>query len=245
MIAGMVPMALGLGEGGEQTAPLGRAVIGGLVAATLATLVVLPAVFAVVQAGAGRQSASLDPDDPREPLLRPGPWRRRTVAAAASPGQRRSGRSIRPRKPPVSRGLMGLVALAALGAAALRLRAAVAGPVEPGPGRRTRRAAAATRVEVVRPERRTIRRTTQQPGQIEAYETTPIHAKVAGYVREWNVDIGAKVKKGQVLAVLDVPELEAEAEQKQAAVEEAQAKLAQARAAVEVAQAASSASRPG
>ena len=52
MIAGMVPMALGLGEGGEQTAPLGRAVIGGLVAATLATLFVLPAVFALVMSGA-------------------------------------------------------------------------------------------------------------------------------------------------------------------------------------------------
>ena len=64
MIAGMVPMALGLGEGGEQTAPLGRAVIGGLVAATLATLLILPAVFAVVMGWGGRGSASLDPDDP-------------------------------------------------------------------------------------------------------------------------------------------------------------------------------------
>jgi len=67
MTAGMVPMALGLTEGGEQTAPLGRAVIGGLVAATLATLTVLPTVFALVQGGAGRQSASLDPDDPASP----------------------------------------------------------------------------------------------------------------------------------------------------------------------------------
>jgi multidrug efflux pump subunit AcrB len=64
MIAGMTPMALGLGEGGDQTAPLGRAVIGGLAAATLATLLILPSVFAVVQVWAGRRSASLDPDDP-------------------------------------------------------------------------------------------------------------------------------------------------------------------------------------
>src|SRR5207245_5008524 len=63
MLAGMVPMALALGEAGEQTAPLGRAVIGGLAAATLATLVVLPSVFAIVQGGSTR-SASLDPDDP-------------------------------------------------------------------------------------------------------------------------------------------------------------------------------------
>jgi multidrug efflux pump subunit AcrB len=64
MIAGMVPMALGLGEGGEQTAPLGRAVIGGLAVATFATLFILPSVFAVGLAGAGTGSVSLDPDDP-------------------------------------------------------------------------------------------------------------------------------------------------------------------------------------
>jgi len=64
MLAGMVPLALVLREGGEQTAPLGRAVIGGLGAATLAVLLVLPAVFALVQGRAGSQSPSLDPDDP-------------------------------------------------------------------------------------------------------------------------------------------------------------------------------------
>ncbi len=67
MIAGMVPLAVGLGEGGEQTAPLGRAVIGGLLAATVTTLFVLPAIFALVQGGASTRSASLDPDDPDSP----------------------------------------------------------------------------------------------------------------------------------------------------------------------------------
>ena len=64
MIAGMTPMALGLGEGGEQTAPLGRAVVGGLAAATIATLFILPSVFAIVQRHTTRKSVSLDPDDP-------------------------------------------------------------------------------------------------------------------------------------------------------------------------------------
>jgi multidrug efflux pump subunit AcrB len=63
MIAGMIPMALGLGEGGQQTAPLGRAVIGGLAAATVATLLVLPSVFASIQSRATTRSASLDPTD--------------------------------------------------------------------------------------------------------------------------------------------------------------------------------------
>jgi multidrug efflux pump subunit AcrB len=48
MIIGMVPMALGLGEGGEQNAPLGRAVIGGLIFATAATLFFVPTVFMLV-----------------------------------------------------------------------------------------------------------------------------------------------------------------------------------------------------
>ena len=64
MIVGMLPMAVGFGETGGQTAPLGRAVVGGLAAATLATLFVLPGVFALVRANAGRHSPSLDPDDP-------------------------------------------------------------------------------------------------------------------------------------------------------------------------------------
>ena len=49
MILGMLPMALGLGEGGEQNAPLGRAVIGGLVVATLVTLLVVPAVYSILR----------------------------------------------------------------------------------------------------------------------------------------------------------------------------------------------------
>jgi multidrug efflux pump subunit AcrB len=72
MMAGMFPMALGIGEGGQQTAPLGRAVIGGLVAATFATLFVLPSVFTIIQGRASRQSASLDPDDPDSPHYSPG-----------------------------------------------------------------------------------------------------------------------------------------------------------------------------
>jgi multidrug efflux pump subunit AcrB len=73
MIAGMIPMALGLGEGGEQTAPLGRAVIGGLIGATCATLIVLPAIYAALQSRHARISASLDPDDPHSPYFEPGP----------------------------------------------------------------------------------------------------------------------------------------------------------------------------
>jgi len=64
MIAGMVPMALAIGEGAQATAPLGRSVIGGLAAATIATLFVLPFVYGLVQRSATALSPSLDPEDP-------------------------------------------------------------------------------------------------------------------------------------------------------------------------------------
>ena len=201
MIAGMVPLALGLSEGSEQTAPLARAVIGGLAAATLATLIVLPSVFAIVQDGVGRQSASIDPADSESSHYDPQLWR--------------------------PAGLASLVVFAAT----------TAGCGQPRPPSADSPAQGVTRVEVVRPQRQTIRRSTEQPGQIEAYEMTAIYAKVSGYVQNWYVDIGSKVKKAQVLATLSDPELDAEAEQKQAVVEETEAKLAQAKASQEVAQA--------
>jgi multidrug efflux pump subunit AcrB len=65
MIIGMAPMALGWGEGGEQNAPLGRAVIGGLIVATAATLVLVPAVFSIIH---GRQrSAQADGSNNAKP----------------------------------------------------------------------------------------------------------------------------------------------------------------------------------
>jgi multidrug efflux pump subunit AcrB len=63
MIAGMIPMASGMGEAGEQTAPLGRAVIGGLFASTLAALFILPLVFAWVQQKTTYDSPSLLPEE--------------------------------------------------------------------------------------------------------------------------------------------------------------------------------------
>jgi multidrug efflux pump subunit AcrB len=63
MIFGMAPMAIGFGEGGSQSAPLGRAVIGGLILSTFATLTVLPSIYAVLQRKASVASPSLNPMD--------------------------------------------------------------------------------------------------------------------------------------------------------------------------------------
>ncbi len=63
MVMGMLPMAIGEGEGGDQVSPLGRAVIGGLIASTFAVLIVLPLVFAWIQGKVSTDSVSLDPED--------------------------------------------------------------------------------------------------------------------------------------------------------------------------------------
>jgi multidrug efflux pump subunit AcrB len=65
MVMGMVPMALGFGEGGDQVAPLGQAVIGGLIASTFAALLILPNVFVAIQKNTSFKSVSLDPEDPQ------------------------------------------------------------------------------------------------------------------------------------------------------------------------------------
>jgi multidrug efflux pump subunit AcrB len=64
MIFGMLPMAIGFGEGGAQSAPLGRAVIGGLLVSTFATLTILPSIYAILQRKASVASPSLNPMDP-------------------------------------------------------------------------------------------------------------------------------------------------------------------------------------
>ena len=68
MIIGMIPMALGLGDGGEQNAPLGRAVIGGLLCATVATLVFVPSVFALLHGRRTSPDAQAVADRKNEPL---------------------------------------------------------------------------------------------------------------------------------------------------------------------------------
>ncbi len=71
MTCGMIPMAIGAGEGGGQAAPLGRAVIGGLIVSTLATLTILPSIYAVLQTRVSTASASLNPNDPTSRYYEP------------------------------------------------------------------------------------------------------------------------------------------------------------------------------
>jgi RND family efflux transporter MFP subunit len=214
MIAGMTPLALAVGESGEQSAPLGRAVIGGLLAATFATLFVLPSVFALVQRRAKTRSASLDPEDPQSIYYMPG---------SVMPGS--------------TAGLTGsaclLLTVALAGLATIGCRA----KDSPQPSAAAKSEAAPLRVNVVKPQRKAMRRTLTQPAQIEPFEQARLYAKIPAYVTEYHADIGDAVRRGQVLVKLSAPEVERELEQTRALVSQAAAELEQSQAAVKVVQA--------
>jgi RND family efflux transporter MFP subunit len=94
------------------------------------------------------------------------------------------------------------------------------------------------KVTIVMPEQTTVRLSINRPGyNIEAYQRTPLYARISGYIGKWHVDIGAKVRKDDVLAELWVPEMDVELQQKEAAVLQAEAEIRQAEATVSRAQA--------
>ena len=101
-----------------------------------------------------------------------------------------------------------------------------------------KQAGAVTKVMVARPVRKPLVLVTTQPARIEAYEETPLFAKVAGYVDDVAVDIGDKVKKGETLITLRIPELQNGVEQHVALLSQAKAEIAQAEAALLAARAA-------
>jgi HlyD family secretion protein len=103
---------------------------------------------------------------------------------------------------------------------------------------RAPQAAVERTVRLTKPERKTVLHPFEQPGfNIEPFQETPVYARITGYVQKWNADIGDYVKEGQILAVLHVPEMEVEVQQKQAAVRYAAAQGAQAKAAILTAEA--------
>jgi HlyD family secretion protein len=128
--------------------------------------------------------------------------------------------------------------LLVLGAVSL---GAVAGCHRPSPPAAASAAPAAPAIAVVKPEKRPIKRVIEQPGAVQAFEETALHAKVPGYVgavaadpdkkdrppHDRQIDIGSRVKKDQVLAELTVPELEQEFKQKQSLVRQAAAEVVQ------------------
>jgi HlyD family secretion protein len=108
----------------------------------------------------------------------------------------------------------------------------------PSAAKKATAASSVPQVAAAKPVRKTLSLTTTQPGRIEAFETTPLHAKVAGYVESLLVDIGDKVSKDQVLVRLSIPELKDELLQREALVASAEAQVKQAESAQAAAEAA-------
>jgi RND family efflux transporter MFP subunit len=93
-------------------------------------------------------------------------------------------------------------------------------------------AEAPERVDVTRPRAGGLMRRTTQPGSVHAFESVDIFAKVSGFLKDQRVDIGDVVKRGELLGLIDVPELEKDVEEAAAAVEQARARAALAEARV-------------
>ena len=187
MIIGMIPMALGLGEGGEQNAPLGRAVIGGLIWRRSRRWSSCRAVFSLLHHRARRRRRRGDV-----------PTRRRSTAMTPE-GERPTGRddataAARARRPSIA---VGIDRARDRGRRARRRHLSR----HPRPRRRrdgaghvTEEAAVPT-VDVVHPEGPPPDQEIVLPGNVQAFQDTPIYARTSGYLRHWYFDIGAHVKQ--------------------------------------------------
>lgn len=100
-------------------------------------------------------------------------------------------------------------------------------------------------VRFIHPKKGLLKRLSTQPGSVQAYESVRLFAKVPGFLKKQNVDIGDRVKKGNELAVVDVPELEAQVLRNSAAVDQAKAKVRQMKARVNSAKADLDAAKSG
>ena len=186
MIIGMVPMA----TGEFQNAPLGRAVIGGLLIATLFTLFFVPCVYAMI-------------------------YNRRTASPEGACHMMKSLRG----KVVVGSGHCPLAccisAIDSMRAKAMR----------PSLQAKTLEDAVPT-VAVVNPKPGPPSETITLPGNIQAWFEAPIYAQVSGYVKMWYKDYGAQVKKGDILAEINAPALDAQYAQAKADLESERAKYA-------------------
>ncbi|HMC47979.1 MAG TPA: biotin/lipoyl-binding protein, partial [Caballeronia sp.] len=110
---------------------------------------------------------------------------------------------------PVSRKKLGLFGVIGICAAAIVVVTGIASREKSNADLRTwTDEQAVPSVAVILPEARAQASTLELPGRLEAYSRAPIYARVNGYVKSWNVDIGASVKSGQLLAEIEAPDLD-------------------------------------
>ena len=132
---------------------------------------------------------------------------------------------------PVSRRKLGIAGIAALCVAVAIVVTGIASREKGNADLRTwTDEQAIPTVAVVHPDAKILNATLDVPGRLEAYSRAPIFARVSGYLKSWNVDIGAKVKAGQLLAEIEAPDLDQQLLQARAdlASQQASAKLSEA-----------------
>ncbi|MET7256221.1 efflux RND transporter permease subunit [Dyadobacter fermentans] len=206
MIAGMIPMASGLGEGGDQIAPLGQAVIGGLIASTLASLLILPAVFTLVQRKASVNSVSLDPEDPESNFFR------KKLQTSVSMNTLKS--------------ILILITVAAgMSACSSTAETSESHEAKTAPAENASKEPATVELAYVKSMKPA--KQIALPGELKPWNKVSIHPKVKGFVKTVNVDRGTFVRKGQVLSVLEAPEVISELSQAKAQLIAAEAALQQ------------------
>jgi multidrug efflux pump subunit AcrA (membrane-fusion protein) len=118
-------------------------------------------------------------------------------------------------------------------------------PSEPADPDHSERRSVVTQAAVVRVERRALGNTLTIAGEFKPFQDVEVHAKVAGYIRNINVDVGDHVKQGQVLAMLEVPELAAELSGADAAVRRSEEEIRRAQSDVMRAQSSHAATHSG
>ena len=231
MIIGMIPMALGLGDGGEQNAPLGRAVIGGLLCATVATLIFVPSVFALLH---GRRTS------PNAAAHSSAGQRTDSCVIATLCERRHNMSTIENSQPEVPQPLpdsprprrqsrrplvfIGLACAALCSRHCHLFRAFTSGPSRRDSSGRSTEQAAVPTVNCCPASRQVpLPQEIVLPGNTQAFNDTPIYARTNGYLKRWYVDIGAHVKQGQLLAEIDTPEVDQQLEQARADLKNAQA----------------------
>ena len=221
MIIGMVPMALGLGDGGGQNAPLGRAVIGGLLFATVSTLFFVPTFFSLLHERRGRisslqqQKLELATRVPDMPQIETPDEKVAPDAGALNPQREKT----RPRT-----GLLGplIVALVFAGLLVSGIRSRERDEAKL---RSATDQMAVPSVSVVIPKRAASTQEIILPGNLQPFISSPIYARTDGYLKKWYFDIGAHVKAGQLLAVIQTPEVDQQLAQARATLATAQANL--------------------
>ena len=120
--------------------------------------------------------------------------------------------------------VIGLLAIVGL-AVSVYLGIHSRGVAEAGLKRDTQESLAAS-VEVIHPQQLSVVDEISLPGSAQAFTDTPIYARTSGYLKAWNVDIGSRVKRDEVLAEIETPEVDQQLEQAQADLKNAQANLA-------------------